>query len=90
MAAIPRPGFDELWTEHQPAARYCDLDGWGRCSTNRVQQGIYYLGDVPGPGSCGRVSCSYNAAIYWCNDVRVLSFVIEPLQVSKSVSGTYI
>ncbi len=23
-----------------------------------------------GPGNCGRVSCSYDAAIWWCNDVR--------------------
>lgn len=23
----------------------------------------------PGPGQCSRVSCSYNSAIYWCNDV---------------------
>ncbi|EAQ92887.1 hypothetical protein CHGG_01122 [Chaetomium globosum CBS 148.51] len=22
----------------------------------------------PGPGACFRVSCSYGAAIYWCND----------------------
>lgn len=42
-----------------------------------VQKGIDYLRKVPGkptngpgPGNCGRVSCSWNAAIYWCNDVR--------------------
>jgi hypothetical protein len=23
----------------------------------------------PGPGMCGRVSCSYQTAIWWCNDV---------------------
>ncbi|KAK4224233.1 hypothetical protein QBC38DRAFT_371454 [Podospora fimiseda] len=41
----------------------------------RIQQGIDYLwgvggrpGNGPGPGACGRVSCSYNSAIYWCND----------------------
>ncbi|KAG5983198.1 hypothetical protein E4U55_000539 [Claviceps digitariae] len=24
----------------------------------------------PGPGLCGRVSCSYDTAIWWCNDSR--------------------
>ncbi|KAK4103487.1 hypothetical protein N658DRAFT_484419 [Parathielavia hyrcaniae] len=41
----------------------------------RVQEGINYLrgitGDCyqnPGPGACGRVSCSWQNAIYYCND----------------------
>ncbi|GMF68816.1 unnamed protein product [Aspergillus oryzae] len=41
-----------------------------------VESGIKYLRSVPGqptngpgPNNCGRVSCSYNAAIWWCNDV---------------------
>ncbi|KAL2822370.1 hypothetical protein BDW59DRAFT_173883 [Aspergillus cavernicola] len=45
------------------------------CSTSLIWNGIEYLrgvGDRPGhgagPGTCARVSCSYNAAIYWCND----------------------
>ncbi|GFF63739.1 hypothetical protein IFM60648_01027 [Aspergillus lentulus] len=48
---------------------------WPTCSWYRIQQGVSYLDGVPGrpsqgpgPGSCGRVSCSYNSAIYWCND----------------------
>lgn len=45
---------------------------------DRIKQGIEYLlrlpaddrpTNGPGPGKCGRVSCSYNAAIWWCNDV---------------------
>lgn len=46
---------------------------------NDIQDGINYLMRVggqpsngPGPGACGRVSCSYNAAIWWCNDVCIL------------------
>jgi len=46
--------------------------------TKRVREGVQYLRRVegkpqrgPGPKSCGRVSCSWNAAIYWCNDVSV-------------------
>lgn len=41
-----------------------------------VKRGISYLHGVPGkprngpgPGNCGRVSCGYSAAIWWCNDV---------------------
>lgn len=57
------------------STRYCNIPG-GHTSGWRVKQGIEYLGTVagtptegPGPGACGRVSCSYGAAIYWCNDV---------------------
>ncbi|KAK4198294.1 hypothetical protein QBC40DRAFT_256168 [Triangularia verruculosa] len=38
-----------------------------------IQEGIRYLRDLPfevprlPPGSCGRVSCSWDAAIKWCN-----------------------
>lgn len=44
-----------------------------------ARDGIAYLKSVtgtpvngPGPGTCNRVSCSYNSAIYWCNDVSRL------------------
>jgi hypothetical protein len=40
-----------------------------------INSGITYLRGVPGqptngpgPGNCGRVSCSYESAIWWCND----------------------
>ncbi|PKS05390.1 hypothetical protein jhhlp_008765 [Lomentospora prolificans] len=48
---------------------------WGYAAIPTLIDGINYLRGVPGrptrgpgPGSCGRVSCSYNTAIYWCND----------------------
>ncbi|KAG7053123.1 Secreted protein [Colletotrichum scovillei] len=48
--------------------------GYDDADRKRLAQGARYLLDVkgkptrgPGPGSCGRVSCSYNSAIYWCN-----------------------
>ncbi|KAK1658320.1 hypothetical protein BDP55DRAFT_698437 [Colletotrichum godetiae] len=48
--------------------------GYDDADRKRLAQGARYLLDVqgkptrgPGPGSCGRVSCSWNAAIYWCN-----------------------
>lgn len=44
-----------------------------------IQRGIDYLRHVPfqptngpGPGNCGRVNCSWNSAIWWCNDVSAL------------------
>ncbi|KAL2205367.1 hypothetical protein CC79DRAFT_1399524 [Sarocladium strictum] len=58
--------------------------GWHhtRCNTNRnkaklqaINNGIKYLRSKAGrpslpagPGKCGRVSCSYNSGIWWCND----------------------
>jgi len=44
-----------------------------------IDEGVRYLRDLdqrikpkngPGPNNCGRVSCSWAAGIYWCNDVR--------------------
>jgi hypothetical protein len=42
----------------------------------RIKEGVNYLRGVPGrpwlaagPGKCARVSCSWNSAIWWCNDV---------------------
>jgi hypothetical protein len=41
-----------------------------------IEDGITHLRKVsgqprngPGPGNCGRVSCSWGNAIWWCNDV---------------------
>ncbi|KAM7194190.1 hypothetical protein V8F20_008110 [Naviculisporaceae sp. PSN 640] len=52
--------------------------GWQRALHERIYEGAEYLKTVqgrpvqgPGPGSCGRVSCSYQAAIWWCNDNKV-------------------
>ncbi|KAK4205549.1 hypothetical protein QBC40DRAFT_260801 [Triangularia verruculosa] len=47
------------------------------CFRQHIEDGIYYLMNLPaqakpkngpGPGNCGRVSCSWGDAIYWCND----------------------
>ena len=63
--------------------------GWSKASTYEIRNGIRYLNGVsgrpsqgPGPGSCGRVSCSWSSAIWWCNDVRALlplPFSLPPL-----------
>lgn len=51
-------------------------NNWDLCRLGAIEEGIDYLKGLSGhprngggPGACGRVSCSYNAAIYWCNDV---------------------
>jgi hypothetical protein len=52
------------------------ISEWGYASWEAIGDGIKYLDRVPGtptnrpgPGNCGRVSCSYESAIWWCNDV---------------------
>ncbi|CCC04870.1 hypothetical protein SMACR_04238 [Sordaria macrospora] len=49
--------------------------GFDYARKDATQDGIKHLNSVPGapangpgPGNCGRVSCSYDSAIYWCND----------------------
>lgn len=66
---------------------FCDR--YDYASSSRIEEGISYLRRVPGqphngpgPGKCSRVSCSYDSAIWWCNDVRAASFCIN-----KSSSG---
>ena len=58
----------------------CDVWNQSLARKDAIDQGITYLrgvtgkpGNGPGPNNCGRVSCSYNAAIWWCNDVCLLS-----------------
>ncbi|KAK3349568.1 hypothetical protein B0T25DRAFT_519759 [Lasiosphaeria hispida] len=64
-------------TTDQPAdyeSHFC-FDRWPTAERDVIDEGMQYLrglGGNPrlgaGPGTCSRVSCSYNAAIYWCND----------------------
>ncbi|KAJ0268716.1 hypothetical protein COL940_013136 [Colletotrichum noveboracense] len=49
---------------------------FGAAERDRFFAGIGYLRGVggrpsngAGPGNCGRVSCSWRAAVWWCNDV---------------------
>ncbi|KAM7189225.1 hypothetical protein V8F20_010229 [Naviculisporaceae sp. PSN 640] len=52
-------------------------NNWDPAETLIIYEGVYYLRGVPGkpangpgPGACGRVSCSYKNAIWWCNDKK--------------------
>jgi hypothetical protein len=75
---------DETEDEINPLAKRTDFYGsktvcqkFGSSARfTPIQNGIKYLRGVkgnpragPGPANCGRVSCSYNSAIWWCNDV---------------------
>ncbi|CAP73377.1 uncharacterized protein PODANS_2_7610 [Podospora anserina S mat+] len=62
--------------DEQPESINCKVDYDG-ARTSKIWDGICYLRRLntdppkngPGPGNCGRVSCSWKSAIYWCNDV---------------------
>ncbi|PHH79507.1 hypothetical protein CDD80_4618 [Ophiocordyceps camponoti-rufipedis] len=48
---------------------------WRPANVGYIFDGIHWLmgregipQSQPGPGTCGRVSCSYSSAIWWCND----------------------
>ncbi|KAG6107035.1 hypothetical protein E4U13_007129 [Claviceps humidiphila] len=48
---------------------------WKKVHRWHILDGMKYLDNIsakptigPGPGNCSRVSCSYGAAIWWCND----------------------
>ncbi|OAQ63495.1 hypothetical protein VFPPC_14667 [Pochonia chlamydosporia 170] len=54
---------------------------WATANSDVIREGIEYLRGLSEdprqrpqnrPGGCGRVSCSYNSAIWWCNDNKVL------------------
>ncbi|KAL6702812.1 hypothetical protein ACN47E_000898 [Coniothyrium glycines] len=71
--SVRRRTADDIF-RRQNSDRRCG-GPWPFCNAGRIQEGINYLRGVggqpregPGPGRCGRVSCSYNAAIWWCND----------------------
>ncbi|KAI3332150.1 hypothetical protein HD806DRAFT_184132 [Xylariaceae sp. AK1471] len=53
----------------------CNVGLPGSAAAHIIDDGIKFVSKSTadcslgaGPGTCGRISCSYNAAIYWCND----------------------
>ncbi len=71
VTSTPRRGMHE---NSKRTTVYCGT--WPLAEKFRIEEGIRYLRGLPaaprngpGPGYCGRVSCSYGSAIYWCNDV---------------------
>ncbi|KAI1129171.1 hypothetical protein F5Y10DRAFT_158683 [Nemania abortiva] len=57
------------------AANHDILCGGSEADPRRIDQGVDYLNHLPDsalcsnpPKTCGRISCSWNSAILWCND----------------------
>ncbi|KAI0018972.1 hypothetical protein F4780DRAFT_793781 [Xylariomycetidae sp. FL0641] len=53
----------------------CNVGGDGPAQDWAILHGISYIGKLkgncgasPGPNVCGRISCSYDSGIWWCND----------------------
>lgn len=60
-------------------AIYSCAGRWEYANSSAIDDGRAQLEHIAGkprgkagPGACGRVSCSYNAAIWWCNDVCLI------------------
>ncbi|KAL2816029.1 hypothetical protein BDW59DRAFT_166568 [Aspergillus cavernicola] len=60
-----------------PGAKYNCFGRWERVNSIPTRRGITYLRKVnghprakAGPSTCARVSCSYKAGIYWCNNSK--------------------
>ncbi|CAP71288.1 uncharacterized protein PODANS_6_3365 [Podospora anserina S mat+] len=58
-----------------PIKHDCNVPGDGNAKRTQIGIGVMYLsrlsgtaGNGPGPENCGRVSCSWNSAIIWCNN----------------------
>ncbi|KAM3516390.1 hypothetical protein NHJ13051_009957 [Beauveria bassiana] len=55
---------------------HVDCGGLQPANKQAIRNGAAYLRNLPpgrptngpGPNNCGRVSCSYNSGIWWCND----------------------
>jgi hypothetical protein len=55
---------------------------------SKIHDGVEYLRGVPGkpvegpgPTACGRVSCSWKSAIWWCNDVSLVHDPHSPYHI---------
>jgi len=72
--------------------KFCN--NFGPAKVDAILEGVQYLhrlGGIPtlppGPGTCSRISCSYDSAIFWCNDV---SSPLHLTPVSFSFSFLYL
>lgn len=62
--------------------QYCGIFSNAYCGA--IAAGVNYFYGVPGspingpgPGNCGRASCSYGSGIWWCNNVCTAPFSID-------------
>ncbi|KAK4179556.1 hypothetical protein QBC36DRAFT_179820 [Triangularia setosa] len=81
QAHLPPPptigGFNSISAAalEDPESYICKVNQWKEAGQLSIVWGIEYLRGLtgsakngPGPGECGRVSCSWGSAIWWCND----------------------
>lgn len=78
-SVLPPTILDDRKESRNRTETYCPSDRatndqWGVYSGN--QENIWYLRGVkgkpvngPGPNACGRIACSHDTAVFWCNDV---------------------
>ncbi|TLD19462.1 hypothetical protein E2P81_ATG07079 [Venturia nashicola] len=75
-ASNPRGVPSQDWREHAwcPEPGCCGYANWKRANAYHILTGVDYLKGfkheigVDGPNQCSRVSCSYDSAIFMCND----------------------
>ncbi|KAK4203408.1 hypothetical protein QBC40DRAFT_166933 [Triangularia verruculosa] len=89
----PEPAF-KFATQADRQSTNCDFDSdKGKAFCQDIRDGSRYLGRIDSPApknqpkSCGRVSCAYNSAIWWCNNVCLLPplcFRFKLIAVSSS------
>ncbi|EAU32469.1 predicted protein [Aspergillus terreus NIH2624] len=77
-ARVPQARSNDDEAPHLQKRFDIKCNNHGSANLKLIKEGIAYLYGVrgkptigPGPGKCGRVSCSWSAAIWWCNDVSV-------------------
>ncbi|KAK4455195.1 hypothetical protein QBC34DRAFT_490277 [Podospora aff. communis PSN243] len=89
-----KSGESLLLSSRQTQATHCGWPPtWAAANDYwAVWDGVYYLQSItgdcranPGPGACGRVSCSWDNAIYYCNDNHVEHW--EPCRWIGDVAG---
>lgn len=97
-SASARTGESFRVLENRERSSWSDCGHFDPAKADAVWEGINHLSHVsgvpvsiPGPGVCGRVSCSYNSAIWWCNDVSwslsLLSSDLKPGLITQLHNG---
>ncbi len=84
LDAPPMVGRSDLEKRYDVDDHFCEKPGTGSYAYKSViQREIKRLYGIsgkpvngPGPGNCGRVSCSSFSGIYWCNDVSLTLILV--------------
>ncbi|KAJ0120861.1 hypothetical protein J7T55_015596 [Diaporthe amygdali] len=99
-----KKGFTSSLTDTRRSLGVSEVqDTWTVCGhfdparASAIWEGIDYLytidgkpGSKPGPRMCGQVSCSYDSAIWWCNDnntTKILPSYSDIAYSAKYIAG---